>query len=125
MHAHTGSPAGSPPRAAIAVMAIAPAPGSLLDELLSQQHAAKAAADEAASRVKSLTDRIKAELTTAHPGVPAFAISGSAHRPALQLSWTETVRLDTAAMKEQAPETYVRYAVFGGRWVLRPAGGGR
>ena len=105
-------------------MGITPVPGSLLDELLSQQHAARAAADEAAGRVKALTDRIKAELTLAHPGVAGFEIAGTPHRPPLTMSWVQTIRLDTRAMKEQEPETYVRFALFGGRWELRPARGG-
>jgi hypothetical protein len=105
-------------------MGITPVPGSVLDELLSQHHAARAAAEEAAGRLKSLTDRIKAELTMAHPGTGGFEIAGTPHRPALTMSWVQTVRLDTRAMKEQEPQTYVRFALFGGRWELRPARGG-
>jgi hypothetical protein len=126
MSMQSGSPQAPPPQqqAEPARMSITPVPGSLLEELLDQQHAARAAADEAAERVKSLTDRIKAELTTAHPGVPGFEIAGTAHRPPLRLAWVRTVRLDTQAMKKQEPETYVRFALFGGHWVLTPARGG-
>ena len=105
-------------------MLIAPAPGSLLEDLLAQQHAAKAAAAEAEERAKSLKRRIEAELTEAHPGIAVFDIAGSPHRPGMTLSYVNTVRLDTGAMKEQYPEVYARLAVFGGRWELRPAKGG-
>src|SRR5438105_3478986 len=92
-------------------------PGSRLEGLLNAEHAAEAAAREAAERLKGVRDAIKAELTQAHPGVERFDIMGTPHRPAKQLTWVNTVRLDTAAMKEKEPETYVRFAVFGGKWV--------
>lgn len=103
---------------------ITPVPESILDMLLSQHHAAKAAAEETAERLKALTDRIKSELTMAHPGATGFEIAGSAHRSALTLRWVNTTRLDTDRMKREAPETYVEFATFGGRWELRPARGG-
>jgi hypothetical protein len=105
-------------------MAVTPAPGGLLEQLLDQQRAAKAAADEAEERVKSIGDRIKAELTQAHPGVAAFDIAGSQHRPAMHLTWVETARLDTRLMRREDPVLYVKYARFGGHWVLSPVRGG-
>jgi len=125
MNAHPGGMPVPPQQAQEpARLAVTPVPGSLLDDLLGQEDAAEAAAREAADRLRSLRDRIKAELTQAHPGVAKFDIAGTPHRPAKSMTWVDTVRLDTRAMKEREPETYVRYAVFGGRWELRTARGG-
>src|SRR5690348_12182910 len=104
-------------------MVITPLPGSLLEDLLSQEHAAEAAAKEAADRLKSTRDQIKAELTQAHPGIGLFRIAGSPHRPAKNLTWVSTVRLNTKRLKAEQPEVYVEYAEFGGNWVLSPARG--
>jgi hypothetical protein len=104
-------------------MAIVPAPGSRLEDLLSREAAAEAAASEAADRLKSVRDGIKAELSQAHPGIAQFDIAGSATRPAKTMKWVDTVRLDTDRLKREVPATYVEYAVFGGRWELRPARG--
>lgn len=104
-------------------LAVTAAPGSILEDLLAQENAAEAAQKEAADRLKSLRDRIKAELTQAHPEVGKFDIAGTPHRPAKTLRWVDTVRLDTRRLKAEQPRVYVQYAEFGGRWELRPAGG--
>lgn len=98
-------------------------PGSRLEDLLSQEHAAEAASKEAADRLKGVRDAIKAELTQAHPGVERFDIMGTPHRPAKQLTWVNTVRLNTGRLKAEQPLVYVEYAEFGGKWVLSPARG--
>lgn len=118
MDAQPGTAAPDKPR-----LVITPAPGSLIDDLLAREHAAEAAAREAADRLKGVRDQIKAELTQAHPGVERFDIAGTPHRPAKQLSWVSTVRLDTGRLKDEQPHLYVEYAVFGGKWVLSPARG--
>ena len=102
---------------------VAALPGSMLEDLLAQEAAAEAAQKEAADRLKGLRDRIKAELTLAHPGVEKFDIAGTPHRPAKTLTYVRTVQLDTKRLKRERPETYVEYAEFGGRWELRPARG--
>ena len=104
-------------------IAVTPAPGSVLEDLLSREAAAEAAANEAADRLKSVRDAIKAELSQAHPGISRFFIAGSATRLPKTLTWVETVRLDTKRMKQDAPQLYVEYAVFGDRWELRTARG--
>lgn len=104
--------------AAPARQVIMPVPGSLLDQLMDAERAATAAAAEAAERLKSLRDRIKAEITQVHPGVRAFDIAGSQHRPGMHLTWEETVRLDAKRLKREQPRVYVEYAEFGGRWAL-------
>jgi hypothetical protein len=118
MDSQSGATAPELPR-----LVITPAPGSVLEDLLSAEHAAEAAANESAERLKALRDRIKAELTQAHPGAVKFDIAGTSHRPAKQLNWVNTVRLDTKRLKDEQPETYVEYAEFGGKWVLSRARG--
>lgn len=118
MNTTSGTTAPDTPR-----MVITPVPGSLLENLLAQEHAAEAASREAADRLKGLRDQIKAELTLAHPGVEKFDIAGTPHRPAKQLNWVGTVRLDTKRLKAEKPHLYVEYAEFGGKWVLSPARG--
>lgn len=97
-------------------------------ERLSQLHAAypaaKAEADAAAERLKGITDGIKAELAAAAPeGALKIALTGS-DGPALQLSYAETARFDSKRFKREDPETYVRYALFGGSWTLKPVRSG-
>ena len=118
MDASSGTTAPDKP-----AMVITPLPGSLLEDLLAAEAAAEAAASEAADRLKSKRDQIKAELTQAHPGIELFRIAGSPHRPAKNLTWVNTVRLDTSRLKREQPETYVEYAEFGGKWVLSRARG--
>lgn len=118
MDAQSGTTAPDKPRLPISAV-----PGSRLEDLLSQEHAAEAAAREAAERLKGVRDAIKAELTQAHPGIERFDIMGTPHRPAKQLTWVNTVRLDTRRLKAEQPLLYVEYAEFGGKWVLSPAKG--
>ena len=118
MDSLSSAPAPEKPR-----LAVAPAPGSILEDLLAAEAAAEAAQREAADRLKGLRDRIKAELTQAHPGVEKFDIAGTPHRPAKQLTWVNTVQLDAKRLKAEKPLLYVEYAQFGGRWELRPARG--
>ena len=118
MEATSGTTAPDKPR-----LVITAAPGSVLENLLSAEHAAEAAASEAADRLKGVRDEIKAELTQAHPGIGRFDIAGTPHRPAKQLNWVNTVRLNTKRLKTEQPLLYTEYAEFGGKWVLSPARG--
>jgi predicted phage-related endonuclease len=118
MDTASGTTAPDKPR-----MAITPVPGSVLENLLAQEHAAEAAQKEAYDRLKGLRDQVKAELTQAHPDITAFDIAGTPHRPAKTLNWVNTVRLDTKRLKAEQPRIYVDYAEFGGKWVLSPARG--
>lgn len=79
----------------------------------------KAAAEEAAGRFRDLTDAIKAEATAANPGVTAMSLSGAPGLPPLNLTWVESWRIDSKALKEAEPLTYVRFARKSGRWELR------
>lgn len=99
---------------------VAAEPGSRLEALHASYADAKAAADEAAARLKAVTDGIKVELTQRNPEARRFALTGAAG-PALALTYTETWRFDSKRLKVDDPETYVRYAKKSGSWSLRVA----
>lgn len=96
--------------------------GSRLEQLHAAYPAAKAAADEAAARLKAVTDGIKLELTQAAPDARKVELAGI-EGPTLRLTYTETWRLDSKKLKAENPETYVRYATKGGSWTLKAVGG--
>lgn len=88
---------------------------------LSQLHAAyadaKATADDAAKKLKAVTDAIKLELTQAAPDETRIELAGDAG-PRLRLAYSEAWTLDSKTLKATDPETYVRYAKKSGRWTL-------
>ncbi|MEU1810976.1 hypothetical protein [Micromonospora aurantiaca (nom. illeg.)] len=94
-------------------------PGSRLDDLLATYAELKPAADEAAARLKTVTDAIKAELTEAAPGEQRIDVAHEALTQPLRLSYVERWSLDTKTLKAEEPETYVRFARKGGSWQLR------
>lgn len=94
-------------------------PGSRLEDLLATYAHLKPQADEAASRLKAVTDAIKVELTTAVPDAPRIDVAHEALPQALRLSYVESWTLDSKRMKAEDPATYVRFARKGGSWQLR------
>jgi hypothetical protein len=94
-------------------------PGSRREELLASYESAKAAAEEAASRFKTITDALKADLSGAYPGVEGMTLSGAPGLPRLSMSWRKSWRVDTRRLKEEQPLLYVQYAVQSGTWDLR------
>jgi hypothetical protein len=94
-------------------------PGSRLDDLLATYAELKPAADETATRLKAITDAIKAELTAAAPGAQQIDVTHEALVAPLRLSYVESWSLDTKRLKAEDPATYVQYARKGGRWELR------
>ena len=98
--------------------------GSRLEQLHAAYGEAKARADEATKQLKAITDGIKLELTSAAPDAPKIDLAASPTLPALRLQWVESWRLDSKRLKVDDPETWVRYAVKGGSWVLKVLGGG-
>lgn len=94
-------------------------PGSRLEALLASYEAEKAASDEASARFRNVTDAIKAEATHLFPGATALTLAGGPGMPVLAITWVESWRVDTKAMKESDPLTYVRYAKKSGHWELR------
>lgn len=99
-------------------------PDTRLEQLHASYAMAKAEADKAAEALKAITDAIKLEMTQQAPeGSSKITLLGE-HGPALQLTYSESWRIDTARLKRETPETYVRYAKKGGSWSLRQVGGG-
>lgn len=91
------------------------------DTRLAELHAAytdaKATADDAAKRLKAVTDAIKLELTQAAPEETRIELAGDAG-PRLRLAYSERWTLDSKRLKAEDPLTYVRYAKKGGAWSL-------
>lgn len=85
---------------------------------------ARADADAAAERLRSVTDAIKQELQSAAPDEKRIVLPPNGIAPALSLSLVETWRLDTARLRREQLETYVRYAKRSESWVLRALPGG-
>jgi hypothetical protein len=103
----------APPSQAVVV------PGSRLEDLLATYAHVKPQADEAAARLKTVTDAIKVELMAAVPNAQRIDVAHEALAQPLRLSYVEAWKLDTKALKAEDPETYVRYARKGGSWQLR------
>lgn len=102
---------------------VKPHGNSRLAQLLGMYDAAKAEADAAAKALKTITDGIKAELTTAAPGATSIDIeSGLTARP-LRLIAVTSWRVDAGKLKTDDPETYVRYAKQSTAWTLKPVSG--
>lgn len=97
------------------------------NERLSQLHAAYAAAkaesDEAAARLKVVTDGIKSELQALAPDEQKLALSGN-DGPTLTLVYSETWRFDSTRFKKEQAEEYVRFAKKSGSWTLKAVKGG-
>ena len=104
------------------------------NERLAQLHAeyadAKATANAATKRLKDITDGIKRELTEAAPGAPRLELLGP-NGPALRLSYVETTRTNTKAIKPileaykvSNPDLYSTFTTTSGSWVLKPIAGG-
>lgn len=102
---------------------VTPEPDSRLAQLHAAYPAAKAAADDAAEKLKAITDGIKLALSEAAPDQTRIDLRGG-HGPALRLSYTETWRFDSKRFKAEDPETYVRYAKKSGSWALKAVAGG-
>ncbi|PXY33584.1 hypothetical protein BAY59_10915 [Prauserella coralliicola] len=98
---------------------IKPEGGSRLDQLAAAYALAKPLADEAAEKLKAITDAIKVELTTAAPGEQSVDLV-SEHLPKpLRAQYKETWRFDSKRLKADDPHLYVRYAKKSGSWELR------
>lgn len=107
----------APPPAPSIVLA---QPGTRLEQLLASYEGAKAAADEAKSRYKALTDAIKAELAaSAPPGTEVITLAGPPALPRLRMTWKAPYRFDAKRFRVEHPRLYVQYEVQGGNWDLR------
>jgi hypothetical protein len=111
------------------LFSVMPTADSRLASLHAQYADAKAEADAAAERLKTITDGIKAELRAqqeaAAPGADRVELR-SPYGPVLRLTRSERVTFDSRKLKVDNPHLYVQYAKFGEAWSLRviaPEGG--
>lgn len=96
------------------------------NERLAQLHTMyadlKAAADDAAAKLKVVTDAIKVELNSAAPTSTRIELAGD-NGPRLRLSYSTSMRLDSTRLKRDDPALWARYAKESGSWTLKAAGG--
>jgi hypothetical protein len=111
--AQTGAPAS----------VVRPEPDSRLAQLAASYTDARAAADAAAERLKAITDGIKRELTDTAPGATRVDLVHDSLAAPLRMQAKSSWRLDTARLKTEQPETYVRYARQVTAWELRAISG--
>lgn len=94
-------------------------PGSRLEQLAEAYAAAKPAADEAKTRLDTITDAIKLELTMAAAGANKIDLNAPALAIPLRLTARTSWRLDTNLLKAEAPAVYAQYAKQTSYWELR------
>lgn len=102
---------------------ITPPDGSALAILQAQYADAKAAADEAAARLKAITDGIKNEMYRLANGdsesTPDTKMElAPAYGPALRLSYVFSNRFSTPKFRADFPELADKYTTQSGAWVL-------
>lgn len=94
-----------------------------LDTLLALYAEAKPAADAAAKELQRLKDSIKLEMSTAAPAGSTGMEVRSPSGVHMRLTYSESTGLDTAKLKQQAPDLWKLYGKTSGRWTLSPVGG--
>lgn len=92
--------------------------GSRLEQLTAQYDQAKQLADDAAERLKAITDGIKAELGAAAPGASRVILRSRYLARSLRLRAQVSWRLDMKSLKAERPEVYARYAYPATAWYL-------
>lgn len=103
---------------------VVPKKNSRLAQLHERYAEAKAAADGAEKALSAIKDAIKLELTQTDPEQRRFQLlpaPGVEARP-LNLTYTESWRLNSTQLKKDQPETWVRYAKKSGSWRLSEGG---
>lgn len=100
-----------------------PEPESRLDQLAARYAVMKPQLDELTAQVKAVTDGIKAELTTAHPGSTEVLLTSPHLAQPLQLQAVTSWRIDSPGLKKADPQTYVRWAKKSTSWRLAPLAG--
>jgi hypothetical protein len=98
---------------------VSPQPNTRLDDLTALYEDAKRDAAAAAERLKTITDALKAELADVAPGAPTVDLRSPYLVAPLRLQAKTQWRVDTKALKEKDPETYVQYAKQVTYWELR------
>lgn len=101
-----------------------PQPDSKLGRLCSAYKLAKPRADEAKRALEQITDAIKVALTEVASEDPAYqqgepvVLAADVLDAPLRMSYVKSWYLDTKALKEQDPYTYVKWAKERGVWKL-------
>lgn len=91
-------------------------PHSRLADLIAEYKRAHAEADAAERRLKAVKVAIMSDLAQAAPDrAHITTMSGDVK---LSMRWVETTRLDTDALKRDAPALYNRFAKKSGHWQL-------
>ena len=98
-------------------------PESRLEQLAARYEAVALAKKEAEAALKEITDAIKAELTTLHPGAREIFLSSSFLTRPLQLQAIDSWRIDSKALKKAEPQTWVRFAGQSTSWRLQQLAG--
>lgn len=98
----------------------APGDNRRLRQLVAMYDLAKSAADQTAAHLKEITDGIKAEARTLHPGGGDFTITSGALAHPLTLQRVVSRRFDTAAAKRiLTGEQYDALCTDSEAWILR------
>jgi hypothetical protein len=93
-------------------------PGSKLEQLHGEYWAAKSEADAATKRLKTATDSLKTEITTATNGAPKAFLEGPGGRP-LYMDYRESERLNTKKLRADVdPAILAPYLSVSGAWYL-------
>ena len=97
--------------------------GTRLEQLQAAYADAKAEADDAAAKLKAITDAIKVELTSIAPGEARIELAPGPG-PALRLAYSESWRVDARRLKAENPLIYATYAKKSHSWTLKAVQGG-
>ena len=109
----------SPPSAPV----VRPAEGGRLDGLLAEFGRLKPQIDDLTEQLKTVTDAIKLEVTSAMPGSTSILLSSPHLRSLLDVNYRAAWRLDTKRLKAEQPLIYATYAKRSGSWRLDPVEG--
>jgi hypothetical protein len=79
-----------------------------------------------AAQIQAPPESRLAQLQASYPdpGASRVDLAGGAHGPALQLTYSESWRVDATRLKAEQPVLYVQYAKKSGSWSLAEAKGG-
>lgn len=102
---------------------VTPEAESRLEQLSARYDDARQRRDAAEAELKEITDGIKAELSTAHPGAPEVLLNSWALAQPLVLQAVASWRLDTKRIKKEHPDVYAAFAKQTTSWRLAPMAG--
>jgi len=106
-------------------LAVVPAPGSRLEQLLAMKAAAERAAEDAVRELKMIKDGIKAEAAAIAagqlpPGIPLPPVIPIEGAVPLVQRWKVSRTVNGQRLKQDHPDLWEKYAEYGkGYWELR------